>query len=543
MLKKSYTVFFLFVIVALTVYLPLRLHHSLTEQRAGSRSAILTSTFYNDAFYYLNIADNYAQTGISTYDGKYPTNGYNLLWQNILNFSFTGVSKKQTQLEYAFVLSLLLAVAAYLILFFVLFKLTRSRVLALFTVFPGFFYILFSNGLGLHYSPWAIINGMESPLSVLLFTVFLILSYRFTAGMLNPKGFYLSVSLILSLLFLARLDDIFLFAAFLFVVLAFRREKSVKAIMYIAFIPVFSLIIYLITNQITYGLALPVSGLIKSSFTLLNVGHLINAILTGRSFDFLAGEHLYARVLPLVIPLIFVPLLAGILEKNYQKENNERFVFILKVLKFYVIFKSVYILFFVEFWHQGFWYFYNQVIVFNLIIALFVVNYLPKMFKSKTAYALMLFVIIFFVHSFYLDYEKTILTSGKLDKNNIKLIGKMLNNANLKGKIIEMDDGIIAYSSDISCLSGFGLCIDREGYYAIKEGKLLDFAYKRGYRYLASVNYFRANAILPFGNVTVEQFAATPFFALTGEDNKKWNFRTVFKNTFTGLVLIRFDKK
>ena len=543
MLKKLYTLFFLFVVVALTVYFPLRLHHSLGEQKAGSRSAILTSTFYNDAFYYLTIADNYSTAGFTTFDGERPTNGYNFLWQNILNISFTGVSDKTTQLEFTFILSVAMAIGAYLLLFLLLYNFTQSRILALFSIFPGFFYLLFSVGLGPHYSSWSIINGMESPLTVLLFVTFLFVSYKFLRGILNPGGYYLSSSFILSLLFLARFDDIFLPVAFLFVLLTFRHIKSGRTLMYFIILPLSFLIIYLLYNQINFGLALPVSGLIKSSFTFSNIAHIFNAVFTGRSFDFLSGEHLYARVLPLIIPLIFIPVPSGILERKYEEEDNTRFVFLLKVLKYYVVFKSIYILFFVEFWDQGFWYFYNHIIIFNLLIALIISVFGKNILKSKTFQALALLIIVFFVHSYFLNYESRLIKSSKLNKNNVEIIGRLINNDRLRGKIIEMDDGVIAYSSNLSCLSGFGLCIDKEGYEAIKKGEFLDYAYNRGYRYLASLNYFQPPAHTPYGNLRPEQFVRQPFFALKNENLRKWEFKTFFKNSYTGLVLIRFEKK
>lgn len=542
MKNKIYTTVFLAIIIALTLYMPLRLHHSLAAQNKGSKSAILSSTFYNDAFYYLTIADNYSKTGLSTYDGKHLTNGYNILWQNILNTALDNVSDKETEIRFTFILSLGLALAAYLILFLLLFKITESRLLSILTIFPGFFYLLFSPALGLHYAPWSIINGMESSLDVLLFTVILATGMMFIYGKLSKNAFYSVSSFLLAFLFLARYDEISLFAAFFLTIIIYEKNRKFKKLLYIGVIPVIFIVIILVHNQIAYGLTLPVSGLVKSHFTLNNLGHIIMSVATGRSSDYIAGEHLFARILPLLIPLIFIPIISRKIEKKFE-DKNPRWITFLRILKYYVLFKSIYILFFVDIWQQGYWYFYNQVIIFNILLALTIKLYLPKITVNKIFYTLVIAVIIYFSHSYFLNYERNVLETGKLNKSNVERINYLLANALPTGKIIEMDDGIIAFSSNNECLSGFGLCLDKEGYNAYKNNNLLELAYKRGYRYLASINYFKKAENIPEKVLGFNDFAQVPFFAIGLKEKGKWKYSLVLKDKKTNLIVVEFNKK
>ncbi|GEM_PF-945272 len=541
MKNKFYTLLFLFVITTLTLYFPLRLHHSLSRQNAGSKTAISSSTFDNDAFYYLCIADNHSKTGINTYDGINPTNGYHFLWQNILNIAFGDTSNKSKQVQTAFVLSLLLSLAAYLILFLQFYKITDSHFLALFAIFPGFFYMLFAMALGQHYSPWSIINGLESGLTLMIFAFFLLITNRYIYDKLSDTNYYSLSGIILTLLILARLDEVFLLIAFIAVALKFGKGKKISNLVFVGLVPFIVIVVYLIYNQIEYGLILPVSGLHKSSFSPNNIGHIFNSLVTGRSFDYLSGEHLFSRVLPLLIPLLFVPLIARVLAKTKFAENH-KWLFVLKVLSLYVSLKSLYILLFVNFWEQGYWYFFNQVVVFNLLLAILLREYIKNITTGKIISTLAIIVILIFSHSYLLHSEKELIASGKLKRNNIERIKKQIDANIPDGKIIEFDDGVIAYSSDNICLSGFGLCIDKQGAAAIKAGRLLDLAYRRGYRYIASLNYFKQPEQIPSGTISISDFVHQPFFALKDTDNKKWNFRAIIKDSLSGLVVIAFEK-
>jgi hypothetical protein len=178
-----------------------------------------------------------------------------------------------------------------------------------------------------------------------------------------------------------------------------------------------------------------------------------------------------------------------------------------------------------------------------MMFAVLLRQYAPGVLKSKMFCILAIMVIVILSHSYFLDYEKSLISGEKLQKNNMTRINKLIAEVIPEGSIIEFDDGIIAYSTTNRCLSGFGLCIDKQGYDAIRKGELLDLAYKRGYRYLASVNYFKRSGETNKDKIMVNDFIKIPFFALQNEKTGKWRFNTVLEDSISGLTVINFHKK
>jgi hypothetical protein len=56
-------------------------------------------------------------------------------------------------------------------------------------------------------------------------------------------------------------------------------------------------------------------------------------------------------------------------------------------------------------------------------------------------------------------------------------------------KIVEYDDGVIAYTTGFQTLSGKSFALDMEAARAFESGELLSLAHDRGYRYIASHAY------------------------------------------------------
>jgi hypothetical protein len=57
-------------------------------------------------------------------------------------------------------------------------------------------------------------------------------------------------------------------------------------------------------------------------------------------------------------------------------------------------------------------------------------------------------------------------------------------------KIIEIDDGIVAYSTGFEAMSGLGFALDKEAMLAKENHRLLDIALERGFNRIATLNYF-----------------------------------------------------
>ena len=123
--------------------------------------------FAQDAFYYLNVAQN--STGpFYTFDGELPTNGFHPLWQYYETYLFDWIGRgdQVAQIWAVFFSSVFFTTAGYLFIGLACFRITRSVLLSVLNV-PGFFYLLFSFVVNFYGSPWSFMNGMESSFSVL----------------------------------------------------------------------------------------------------------------------------------------------------------------------------------------------------------------------------------------------------------------------------------------------------------------------------------------------------------------------------------------
>jgi hypothetical protein len=105
--------------------------------------------------------------------------------------------------------------------------------------------------------------------------------------------------------------------------------------------------------------------------------------------------------------------------------------------------------------------------------------------------------------------------------------------------LLSIDDGIFAYSSSIPTLNGTGFMLDKEAYHAKQEGRLLQLAYERGHRLLATLNYPFADE-LDAGNLG-DRLAAYPY--LRGEDLSSWRFEIAHREPASGAVFIAFERR
>jgi hypothetical protein len=148
-----------------------------------------------DTHYYLTIGRNAARTGMFSYDGERPTNGFHPLWQIVI--AFTELVRErmglgQTGLFLAVLASVVAAGGATWLLGMTLLRARRlgpSFALSPVGVYPVLVLPLWIFGLGLmdragmqHWklpvlgTPWSYMNGMESGLTLLLFALSLFLA-------------------------------------------------------------------------------------------------------------------------------------------------------------------------------------------------------------------------------------------------------------------------------------------------------------------------------------------------------------------------------
>ena len=260
-IERRHVVFVFCAAAALTAYAPLD-----AWLREGLPAAF--RWFADDAFYYLAIADHSPNTGLYTFDGMHPTNGFHPLWQYLLTLVVqTFDLDREGQVTFAFLGSIALVAAGSGFFAMAVARSIRNLTLALLAAVPGYFWWIAPSPTPDVGAQWSFINGMESPLSIFLFGV---LAWMLTNRCLlhEPVRLYnvARVSLVLSVLTLSRLDDIFIFAPFLGFLIVFaesRRDALRRAAVFSA-IPALLIGGYMLFNVAYAGAALPVSGAAKA---------------------------------------------------------------------------------------------------------------------------------------------------------------------------------------------------------------------------------------------------------------------------------------
>ena len=193
----------------------------------------------DDAYYYLVIARNIVETGLSTFDGQTLTNGYHPLWLFVLAVQVAGFGSS----VYLIVLIELVLAATGLWLFLASFR--NNTVL---------FQITFTAAFTLLAWPMTA-RGMEVSLLIFCLGLFSNIAVRTVEGRSSAVALGLAAVLCIG----ARIDAaVFVIPILLLVCGSFRRAIS-------ALIPVASAgVLYAGTNLWVFGIPVPISGAIKS---------------------------------------------------------------------------------------------------------------------------------------------------------------------------------------------------------------------------------------------------------------------------------------
>ncbi len=539
--KLLIKIFFILFVISAIIYVPLR-----TYKQNGKQAVF--SYFAGDAFYYLNIAKQSADKEFFTFNGQHPTNGFHPLWQYLISSVYSMTETDSEFLSNVFWLNIFILALAYLLLFHAMNKLFNNNIISLLTLFPGYLFLFFSFVISPEYSPWSFINGMETSLDILFFSLLLnfLVKYK-SISEISTKNLIL-FSVLLTLIGFSRLDDfllLFVFALFFFI--SKENKKNTGRILALLMIPFISISIYLINNCLSTGIAVPVSGIHKISPSLDNLVHLFSFLTIGFSHRDMFGYSLAVRVLPVVF-VIAISLLFVFYKRKYglneKVETNNSFLVmkneIPNILLSYVFLKVFLIFIFVDFWHQGSWYFVIPIILANIFISVMSNAFFCMVKNRKLFGTIAIFGIIIIMNSYV--YNKQFSESANAKFNlNIETIKNSIKEKSNNDKILEFDDGIIAYSLPVSCLSGFGLAADKEAIEAKKTGSFLELAYSRGYRIMASVNYFYPATTLPDTISDYRQFCRKPFFEFDKEKINKWRFSFIYKDSLSGASFVRFE--
>lgn len=332
-----------------------------------------------DTFYYLAVAEHSVGKPFFTFDGELATNGFHPLWQGVLRASFSVLGwqgAQPVQLAFTFGLSAVLVAAGAALVALAVLRRTGRPVLAVLSVVPGGYYLLFA-AVDPHYgATWSFVNGMESGLTILFGGVLVYLLVG--RGMWRRRTLVnvATVSFLATLLVLSRLDDVFVFLPLLLAIGLYPQEgeRRVPHLLVAAAIPTLLIGAYLLYNLMTVGLLLPVSGMLKAQGGLAlseNLAALLGTLSPPADSSW-AGASI--RLLQMIVPLVASGL--WLAYRSFRPRGEEARGAItgeaaLSLFAVYVLAKGLYNLVNVRLWDQGHWYYPLSILVTNLILALF----------------------------------------------------------------------------------------------------------------------------------------------------------------------------
>ncbi len=334
-----------------------------------------------DAFYYLSVARHSVGAGFYTSDGLFPTNGFHPLWEWILTrlFALPAVGNDQAlQLQLVFWSSIILVALGTGLFALVVYRLTDNFALSLLGCVPGIYYLAFSLVAPDYNSSWAWINGMETPLAILLFGLLCYVTFNKNILLRPGYGATALAACLITLIALSRLDDAFLLLPFLIFAVYFStsRRTSLRRLLILGAIPGISLLGYLLYNHAYAGSFLPVSGVSKQAIALF--ANLYYFLLSFIPIAVISSDTYWSegtmRTLQLLVPIIVAAIVVGYWAKRFGKESSEERgqhyeQTVIAGLCLYVILKGAYNLAFVKLWGQGHWYFPLSIMICNLVIA------------------------------------------------------------------------------------------------------------------------------------------------------------------------------
>jgi hypothetical protein len=493
--------------------------HGTSILRVKAVDVALTQ-FQGDAFYYFTVAHRSIGMPYYTYDGTYPTNGFHPLWQYLLTNVFSLLPNQDAEILVAFAFSIIGVAVGNALFSLALYRVFSSLPLSILGAVPGV-YALVLAPVHTRHATWALINGMESSLSVLFFgtLAYLLLAKDLAHGLPQGRGI-LIISTLVTLLTISRLDDIFLLIPFLTLIFLLSMDQGrvelLRRLALASALPIFVIGAYLLNNLRYAGLLLPVSGQLKLApaigdnvrILLQTFVPISQAIYTNDQGEWYS---LSWRVLQVVVPagvsLFWILRSRKGIRQALLKDAQGRLpdascrFLVLAAFAGYVVIKAVYNLFAVGMWVQGSWYFPVSLMLTSLFCLILFREAFPRFvtierslsFSSSariwTTLLTCLFVVL--LANFAVDERRRTNFDRRLSlwHGRESISRDLLLRYDGKG-LLEFADGIIGYALSIPTMSGIGLTLDKEAMQAKQRGRLLDLAYRRGFRAFASLNYF-----------------------------------------------------
>jgi hypothetical protein len=471
-----------------------------------------------DTFYYLTVARNLVEHGALTFDQEHATNGFHPLWQ-LLTAAFYGLSRGLGLPEPAFVVLVFVCCLALLALGVVqigeALRMGRGRVPALLPLLPVGLYALCMFSLEPRYGTlWSFANGMESALAFAAFGWALRCMVELEcqhvaspdAGAL--RSVHQRLGLALAMLLLARLDHGLLALGAVLVYLGWAPSTRRLQLRLALGLPVaLALAAYFAFNLLTAGVWLPVSGALKSSFPHpgANYRYLLRLLERPEATHPATIWRLAQILLPALIAALFLPL--ALLRSRQSSDPLAR---PLALCAGFVLGLAAYDFVFVGLGHQGHWYFPVSI----PLTSLFALSLLetsrahdgPRQVlvaAGASAGALLFFASVYHDPGRNAHYARFYDARAELQEHF----------ATAPPKLVEYDDGIIAFSTGFPALSGLGFTADAEAVPWLERRRILWLGYRRGFDHIASLNYFGSRGLTPeSSSEEIRSALATTFF-------------------------------
>jgi hypothetical protein len=343
------------------------------------------SAYFNflaaDTFYYLTIAKNSSWINVASFDGIYSTNGFHPLWQFLLKtiFFFFNINNKINQISFAYWSSVILITVSSTILAYSLRRNNQitSTSLILLALTPGYLFFLLSVPNSNYGHIWSYMNGMESPLSLLLFSI--IFFSMASNKNINAQSSNIFIGVVLSLLILTRLDDIFMLLGLLAPILWTKNnlKQKTKQVIAISLPSAIAILVYILFNKYYADSYLPISGQLKGGLSFKeNLFFIINSfapVLPIEDHAWNWWSETTWRALQMVIPPIVAISFLFYLYKHQTKNKSSVCITSLDStlagLGIYIILKTCYNIIFVGIWNQGHWYYPISIVSANIMLA------------------------------------------------------------------------------------------------------------------------------------------------------------------------------
>lgn len=523
-----------FGLVGALLLLPLLISFSYIGDR------VIFNLFAGDSMYYMALANNFVKFGFITFDGETASNGFHPLWEFLLMALFKiSALKHHNQIYAVFGLSVAFVYAAYVILSYILLRLFGKYAGAVGTIalIPGIYELFLEPrrtnygepGLLYSVSPYSAMNGMETPLSLLLWALFFLsFMHRFSALQQKPKSvsdislfFPLSARLCLAALSLARLDDFIFVGAIGFLILLRKNialPERARMILHITWPACTALCLYAAFNFWTVGTLLPTSAThkVEAAFAALANINYIGSVFSGQQGD--VWWVLAVRIFPLMFALCAGALLCW---ASFENKKLNGLTFLVRSAAVFLVAKALFLIIFVHAFHQGYWYYFSMICICNLVFAFMVSRFVAAHTKHTKIFACAsILIFLFFIpNHINLMARSGVSNYGEISYqlwNNDEKIRNFLLAKAPKNKLIDSGDGAFSYLLDMPAESITGLPSNPQELQKRKNGMWQSFLL-RGFTLMPNYGYFSLQDLKNSAKITEEihpPFSPISFFRI-----------------------------